>query len=397
MRRVLFALLVVGSVGYGAEAQSPRADRATELVQQLGSSTFRVRDTAARDLMKMGLAAKPALLDAIKNPDLEIRLRSHELLVRLLQVDFETRLADLLADTDDERPHDLPGWKKYRQTVGGDVEARKLYVAMARAEPGLLEALDEGKERVTQVFTVRSGLLQASMNQDVSGNVRSELDPATVAAMLFIGSLPELSDNNVTGSQVFSLLHNETAIQAVRGGAHSRIMRRLLSDWIVSTATPNMGYYGLTLALRHNLKEAGLEAARKLLKQSATASHMVQHAAVAIGRFGSQEDVPLLEKFLKDQTICHTWHNGNQKVVQTQIRDVVLCMTIHLAGRDPRQFGFETLNDNPETIYHIYSLGFADNAKRDAAFAKWRATGAGESGGKGEGEKGSTAKPASQP
>ena len=71
------ALLVVHGV-------DPRLqDRARVLVQQLGDSSYKVRETAEAKLTELGPVAVPVLEDALVNKDVEIVVRAERLLLRL--------------------------------------------------------------------------------------------------------------------------------------------------------------------------------------------------------------------------------------------------------------------------------------------------------------------------
>ncbi len=50
-------------------------------------------------------------------------------------------------------------------------------------------------------------------------------------------------------------------------------------------------------------------------------------------------------------------------------------MTIRLHNEDPAGYGFKLLTDDDQTIYKVYTFGFLDEEKREAAFAKWKARG----------------------
>jgi hypothetical protein len=345
----------------------------TELIRQLGDTSFATRDAATKALLREGLAAKPALMQALKNPDLEIRLRAHQLLVLVMQQEFEMRMAAFVADVNGKLEHDLPSWKLYQKEVGSDRAARELFVEMLKAESSLLEACEASDRRIDQLLATR---IQSLQGIGVVGfQQQQQVTPATLATLLFLATSMQPSQNNsLVVSQMYSLLSQPMAKQSITTGARSGMMTKLLETWIVRGTDATTAYYGLLLSLNYDLKDASLNAGRNLLKQNSPQSSSLQYAAIAIGRFGGKEDVPLLEKHLTNTTVCHTWHNPKFKdLIKIEIRDIVLAMLVRLTGQSHKDYGYDLLLENPTTLYHIYTFGFPEPAQRDKALAKWEA------------------------
>ena len=59
--------------------------------------------------------------------------------------------------------------------------------------------------------------------------------------------------------------------------------------------------------------------------------------------------------------------------INVEVRDVALVVLLRMTGRDPGEYGFKLLKENPETLYYTYTFGFIDNEEREAAHAKWAA------------------------
>jgi hypothetical protein len=94
--------------------------RAETLVRQLGSQAFRDRDTATRELFRMGRLALPALYDAREDADPEVRMRAERLLPRAEAEDLRARVDTFLADAEGKFTHDLPGWHRFKALAGKD-------------------------------------------------------------------------------------------------------------------------------------------------------------------------------------------------------------------------------------------------------------------------------------
>ena len=59
--------------------------------------------------------------------------------------------------------------------------------------------------------------------------------------------------------------------------------------------------------------------------------------------------------------------------IKIQVRDVALVVLLRMAGKDPGDYGFKLLRENPETLYFVYTFGFIDDEQRKAAHVKWAA------------------------
>ena len=62
----------------------------------------------------------------------------------LLNADFQRRLVLFAEDVNDANHYDLPGWPRFREMVGSDRAARRLFVDMQRSEMGLMELSEIG-------------------------------------------------------------------------------------------------------------------------------------------------------------------------------------------------------------------------------------------------------------
>src|SRR5262249_52827188 len=105
-REMKFATLTIlaGCLVALAAAQEPKPatepDRKIEqLIEQLGSSKFRVRETAAKELLALGKRAIPALRKALQSTDPDVRLRA-----QLLLNQIGNGIPNLIEDLADKNP-----------------------------------------------------------------------------------------------------------------------------------------------------------------------------------------------------------------------------------------------------------------------------------------------------
>ena len=365
---ILWSGLII-ALCFTAQARAEEVTPAT-LVGSLGDESFSVREAAARELARLGLASKEALTAGAMQGDLEVRLRCQELLQAMLRNDLEKRLAAFLADSEGKGTHNLPGWERFRKRCGNERAARELFAELVRSEAGLLEALDAKSPGLSEIFSERVDALQ----QYYYSGRREQIPASTVAALLLVGIEPEVQVDIQVGFIMYNFLTQSNSSQALSEGPQAETLRGLLEAWVARGSHEAQGYHNLSLALRYNLKNAGLALGRKVISTPGASPNALQNAAIAVGKYGEKDDMKLLEPLLNNATVCHTWSNPQFKnLIKTEIRDVALVMLIRMTGQEPKDYGFNLLQPTPMTVYQIYSFGFPEQADREAALAKWNA------------------------
>jgi hypothetical protein len=340
-------------------AEATAAQR--ELVQHLGDPSFQVREGAQKKLASLGLAPEAALLEALKDPDLEIRWRAGRILDRARVKAFEARLEAFIADADGSPQLSLLGWKQFRDLVGDRRDTREMFAEMTRYEGALLSAYEKRSPELPELFAARVTWLQ------------SKAPPrASLATLLLIGCDKTVKDHSQSISKVYILLCQGAAVQSIGTEGQPLVLRTLLEKWTTSAGSVS-SYYSIALTLKYNLKEAAMKQATALLK-SGTNSSSLRYAVIAVGRFGGEEHAALLTPLLKNKTVCGRWRNSALKkegTIDTQLRDVTLVVLLRFSGKDPKEYGFKLLVENPETLYHSYTFGFVEDKDREAVHAKW--------------------------
>lgn len=341
-----------------------------QLIERLGDSSFTVREKAAEVLAQKGTRAQKELKRALLNPDLEIRMRAHRILVKSLQSEFAAKIAAFISDVDGKQTHDLPGWKTYRKVIGNDRNTRALFAEMVRRESELLEAMDSGRQ-LAPIFSKRLAELRPVQ---YSGSTGQPSQPETLATLLLVATESNLLSNGTYLQKMYNVLNYSSTKPMIQGSRHSNIIMKMMKQLVLKETSSTQHYYAVMLTLNYDMKTAGLTLGRRLLKAQPNSYITIQNAAIAVARFGDVSDVPLLEPHLKNISVCHTWSNPKIKpgVIKTQVRDVVLALLIHLTKQDHKEYGFELLRESPTTLFHSYTCGFADEEKRETAQAKWR-------------------------
>jgi hypothetical protein len=367
--RILHDEPAVDSPARPAAPEPTAAQR--RLVQQLGDASFFTREEASDELIRQGVAAKAALIEGLGDPDVEIRTRARRILERVLHDEFETRLAAFVADVDDKQQHCLPGWERFKEAVGDSRAARTLFADMMRSEQSLLSAYESESPELWELFANRASWLQSAFASSATQTL--SIPPHVMATLLLIGSDTTLPKHSQGFLQLYQLLYFPSTKQAIAGGSHREILRVLLEKWVAAAAKAG-SQYGITIALKYDLKEAGLQQAKRVIEQGTNSPSLLQYAIICVGRFGSERHTDLLKPLLDNKTVCHTWSNTQLKkngTIKIQVRDVALVVTLRLMGKDPEQFGFKLLRESPETLYYVYTFGFIEEEEREAAHSKW--------------------------
>lgn len=89
---LLFAGGLLFPAGLGAAEPAADAARIKGLIARLASPNFKDRERASEELEQSGESALPLLMDALKNPDLEVRQRAEDIIPRV-EVRLETARA----------------------------------------------------------------------------------------------------------------------------------------------------------------------------------------------------------------------------------------------------------------------------------------------------------------
>ena len=351
----------------GADGAAPDPQA---LVAQLGSESFRTREQATQALIELGLPAKEAVKKGVVHADPEISFRCQRILAIMVINERDAMIDAFAADVDGSEGRTLPGWERFQKVVGTTPEARDLFVQMQREEWALLAQVEKDADSVAEKFGDRCGELQLSMRTGV------QLSVGAVAAMLFVAGDERVDIPNTAGSSLYSFCHQNQFSQAVTKGEQSENLRKLLGNWILCSEGVWTDYQALMMALKYGMKE-GLGPAEAMLRPDVNVpQHYRQYALLGIAQLGDESQLPVVSRWLEDKSVCarQTVRAGTQPVqYQTQIRDVALAATIHLNGEDPKAFGFNRVTPHPTYLYSAPTLGFKDDAERDAAFKKWKA------------------------
>ncbi len=362
-RSVLFAVSVCTLVCV-VYADEPAAanNRAAALVKQLHDRSFKVRERASRELVDLGPAAVPALRVGCKDTDPEVRRRCQALLPLALKRDRDRLLDKLLADKNAGEDYALPGWKRYREIVGKETAARRLYVDMVRVHGDLLKAADDDPSQAANQVTQMVQRFQST-------GIRSLVD---VGALALAGASPKVGQRGFPYAALCPLL--ETHWPSLIGEpTQKQHLRPLLEDVMRRSIDAGQTQGALRLGLRLKLKGTA-EFAAKQLKQKNANSGDRGMAAYVLGKIGGKQHLRLLESLLNDRAQFSSFSTGGVSGT-TEVGDVALASLVRLTEQDLHAYQYPAANLDEESlrIHAAAILGFPSDAVRAESKAKWKA------------------------
>lgn len=373
--RTFLVGLVLAASGFSVKggemalaALPPAGGRVPKLIEQLGHPKFAEREAAARALLGIGLPAFGPLKAAAESPDAEVRFRAEKILTEVRQRDFQRRLQAFAANLETSDDYELPGWSEFRQLVGDTQAHRDLFVRMQTDEPRLMQALEDGPRAAGEMLNLRA----LQLLQPTPGGAAQSITLGTAAALLFVAGQDQAPVSDFGASGVYRICMDAVVRAELSGGPHQQALREMLSQWIGREGDSNSDYQKLTLAMQYDLK-AGLAPAIQVLDQGAHPPHLRQQAMVTVAKFGDASHIPLLERFLSDETQYGTRRLDNQKVVQTEMRDVALASLVALTKQDFGDYGLGHVTAAPAFVFIPYSCGFETPEARKKALDLWQA------------------------
>ena len=355
-----------------AAGDSPENRKAKELVGLLASSKYRDRERAASELIKMGRAAKPALLDGKNHPDPEVQTRCQQLLPQALALDLMFRIDRFLKDADLKLEHDLPLWKSYRDLVGSDESARKLFAEMLKTNGALLETVEEEPSRLGERVQQRiQEMYQNLFGNGFRGGYRPEVVNANeLCCLMFAMAHPAYKPSQPDWmlSQLFSQPNFTNLLKDTAKGAP---YRKLFYHYLDVRMDENTLHQCAWMFCQHKMKEGADVVAKALKDGKASQAYTKATALCCIGTIGSRDHLKMFEQYLKDDTVIQAAFIGGGQRGEVKTKDVALAMTIHLSGKNPKDYGFVTWQVFPGQLIQYHQLGFATEEERKAAFKKW--------------------------
>ena len=358
---------------------SPTTEEIDGWIAELGDDAYTVRKAAGERLLDAGMPARAPLLAIVDGPDPELRAAARRLVALIDRTEFHRRLALFAADVDGRQGLTLPGWEKFRELVGGDSAARALFVEMQRHEGSLFSAVfGVSSQPAHELWEERLQRLVQRQNMVGGRNVNPPL--GSCAAMVYLGSVPDMEVSDRTAMHVDHLIQASPIRDVLRPAEPSDPIRRLVVSWILNS--PNQSELALqrrlSVASANGLKECTPLALALAGEDPQYLRVLPQTRAAAIlvaGQLGGPEHVERLEPLLEDATACFSpgvrqGIGQGQSVVQ--IRDVALVVMLHLTGQQPSDYGYTRARMQPQQLFELPTLFAENDLQRTDAIEKWR-------------------------
>jgi len=313
------------------------AEQIVGLVARLGSSKFAARESAMELLSLSDEKLLPELeraLNGLTSDDLEVQIRLSGIIARIKNDRKQNQIRLFLRSIDQSETQGFEGWRSFSRVSNTSRNAKMLFLMLLDTYPELVFAeLTTKKEALDKARDIAASINEKNMNL-----IGSEL-PDALAMLYCFNVADDLTDRSLErlsartfGTAPFSPFMNDPQSK--------KSLERLMSGW--STRIEEELPRCLMLFVEKDYPQAK-EVALKMLGSDKIKTESIGfiRSMQAIYRFGSQADLPVVEKWLDDKSECINiplQGFGNQfapQVVYTaEYRDIALLVSMHLASED---------------------------------------------------------------
>lgn len=366
------------SLEYGeAEVNKARA-----LTRQLGSRDYKERETAARELGKLGRAGVIALKEARatdSNP--EVRLRTDILLPRAESDDMRARVYCFLADKDGKYEHKLPGWTQFKALAGSDKASRELFTEVLRKPDyhTLLMACEMSANDLSAVLTKH---YQSIQNRQNFGTY-TQPSAAEMAVLTFLECQYPEKETPIQGMwgpmSVGNFLYHPEVQNAMRNGSgkYGEPLRRLVTKWMDTRETGFGIQTAMNLAQNWQMKDYLRYAVRIFGVSDPNQQWAKANAAQQIANKFQQRDgkeevkkyLPAMVKGLDDGGLLQNVFIGGKNpndMINVLTQDYILGLLCHMTGQKPTDYGLDLSPNSGNNIQNYANWCFRETDKKKA-------------------------------
>lgn len=368
------------------------------LIAQLGDSSCLIRNEAETKLRKIGGPAIPLLRNATiyqgqLQPDSEIRLRARRLLILIERAERKRKIRAFLDGNDSDL--DFGGWTEFSKMAGSNRVSRRLFIDMYKAQPVLMEAVIKDRKSLEEEF---QSVSKRSLLSKSYSNATQEV--GTLVAMLYVSTLefssaqdriPErITVGDVDVRRIQSVLTQTQMITFVNNSGIRSQFRQLISNWLGTLSKDENGLVVVQLSVidAYRLNDHLAMVTRFAMNRRLPPPTRIT-AIDIFGNLATSNDIKKIGSLLDDQTVVGHYLPGagikradpirdgqpsfeekRPRLMQVQIRDLVLATSIKLAKREPGEYGFDPKCFSEKKLIQNHA-GFYSEEERKIAFDKW--------------------------
>jgi len=331
--------------------------------RRLGSSGFAARHEAGDILLKAGPSAIPVLREAAESDSPEVRVRALGILERIELQILDGQKAEIL--TGSLPPGQFPAWDRYLDVVSDSPAARRMFVAMLERSPQLM--LSFGSPEFPDAFDRKMSEWSTAASPWLGRNSEDRVEELT--ALMLAACQPECTPSPPQVQLISRSAEYPWFKTQVESTERKQPLQSILTTWILQSGRLPADAR-LHLASHYGFAE-GISPAREILDGQGNSIEM-QNAIMFLLLHGQQQDIPLLERLLNNETELQTFQSQRpNQSMKTRICDLALAALWKLRKEDPAAHGmkdYRELNGVPRAS----QIGFRDDEDRRAAIARWR-------------------------
>lgn len=288
-----------------AAAQGPGSPIATDsrisaAVSQLASPEYSVRERATEELSRSSPDDLPQLRAAFESSiDPDSRARLAGVIARIKYERTQKVVKLFLRETDPTITHGLEGWKSFSAYSGTSRSAKRLFLMLLERYPDLVETELETKEAAL----ARSQKIAVAIKENQLSLRANEREDA-LALLYCLNASRDLMDRNleVISYQTFRTSPFPSFLREVQS---KKSLERMFRNWGSNLTDLKPG--ALLIMIENDLsigRELALELAQS--DQVKEEPELFMLAMQAMFKYGEKQDLPLLESWFKNTTVCYT-------------------------------------------------------------------------------------------
>lgn len=330
--------------------------KAKDLVRQLNSPSYKERESATREIAKMGRFAVPALKDALANESSpEVRLRIDLVMPKAEAEDMKARVSCFLLDTEGKFDHQLPGWTKFKTVLGNDKSTRELFAEVLKNTTyhGLLLACDLPANELGGVLGGHYLAIQLQQQTGRGGPIKQPTT-AEIAVLAFLEAMYTDKDMQITNNFIYtsvaSYMYNAEIMAAMTPnrapGKYGVVLKKIVVRWLDSRESGIGCQQAMQFATQWQMVDDIPRYASKILSSDSVGGNYwikFQALTTLAQNKDAKKYVPQMAKVFNDTTLLQQ-AIPNQPQAAIQLGDFALGLAIKIAGQNHKDFGIEVVN-----------------------------------------------------